>query len=264
MKKRQKRLPNLFFKSSGIILGIILGHFPCFFDRDKRFPIIISIPRIARLCEEEYPHHITQRGNNKGQVSFDNEDRRFYLDVLKRYIDKYGLKIWAYCLMGNHVHILAVPKGASSLAKGIGGANLLYTQYVNRKYNRSGRLWQNRFFSTIVEEEPYLWAVTRYIERNPVRAKLVKEAEEYEWSSARAHVLGVKDDVLAENDWLDEKEMKSYREFLRKDDNKVNRSIRLATSTGRPLGSEDFMKKLEKMFERDILPKKGGRPKKKK
>lgn len=230
----------------------------------KGFFIIISMPRIARLCAEEYPHHITQRGNNKGQVFFDNEDRRFYLDVLKRYIDKYGLKIWAYCLMGNHVHILAVPKDASSLAKGIGGANLLYTQYVNRKYNRSGRLWQNRFFSTIVEEEPYLWAVARYIERNPVRAKLVKKAEEYEWSSARAHVLGVKDDVLAENDWLDEKEMKSYREFLRKDDNKVNTSIRLATSTGRPLGSEDFMKKLEKMFERDILPKKGGRPKKKK
>ena len=220
------------------------------------------MPRIARLCAEDYPHHITQRGNNKEHVFFDDEDRRFYIDVLNRYKNKYGLKIWAYCLMGNHVHILAVPKNETSLAKGIGGTNLLYTQCINRKYNRSGRLWQNRFFSTIIEKEPYLWAVARYIERNPLRAKLVKKAEDYTWSSARAHVLAIKDEVLSE-DWLDEKEMKSYREFLKKDDSKVNASIRMATSTGRPLGGEVFLKRLEKIFERDILPKKGGRPKKK-
>jgi putative transposase len=220
------------------------------------------MPRIARLCAEDYPHHITQRGNNKEHVFFDDEDRRFYIDVLNRYKNKYGLKIWAYCLMGNHVHILAVPTNETSLAKGIGGTNLLYTQYINRKYNRSGRLWQNRFFSTIIEKEPYLWAVARYIERNPLRAKLVKKAEDYTWSSARAHVLAIKDEVLSE-DWLDEKEMKSYREFLKKDDGKVNASIRMATSTGRPLGGEVFLKRLEKIFERDILPKKGGRPKKK-
>lgn len=230
----------------------------------KGLAIISAMPRIARLCAEGYPHHVTQRGNNKGQVFFDDEDKGFYLDVLKRYKDKYALKIWAYCLMENHVHILAVPKRSESLAKGIGGANLLYTQYINRKYNRSGRLWQNRFFSTIVEKEPYLWAVVRYIERNPVRARIVKKAEDYAWSSARAHVLGMGDVVLTSENWFDEKEMKSYREYLRIDDEKVNASIRQATSTGRPLGSEAFMKKLEKIFERDIIPKKGGRPKKKK
>jgi putative transposase len=116
------------------------------------------MPRIARVGAEGYPHHITQRGNNKEKAFFDNEDKQFYLDTLQRYKDKYKMKILAYCLMGNHAHTRAIPEKETSLARGIGGAILLYTQYINRKYkyNRSGRLWQNRFFSAIVEEEPYL------------------------------------------------------------------------------------------------------------
>ncbi len=222
------------------------------------------MPRIARVCADGYPHHITQRGNNKETVFFDEEDMRNYVEVLQRYKNKYGIKILAYCLMNNHVHLLAVPEEKTSLARGIGSTNLLYTQYINRKYKRSGRLWQNRFFSAIVEEEPYLWSVMRYIERNPVRAKIVKKAEEYSWSSAKAHVLGVKDDVLSKESWLDEREMKSYRKFLKEDDTKIEATIRRATSTGRPLGRDVFIKKLEKMLGRDIFPKKGGRPKRKK
>ena len=165
--------------------------------------------------------------------------------------------------MGNHVHVLAVPEKETTLARGIGGTNLLYTQYINRKYNRSGRLWQNRFFSSVVEEEPYLWAVMRYIEQNPVRAKLVKRAEDYEWSSARAHVSGIKDEVLSYESWFNAKEIKSYREFIREEASEINAAIRRATSTGRPLGSEGFIKKLEMILKRDLFPKKGGRPKKK-
>ncbi len=163
-----------------------------------------------------------------------------------------------------YIHILAVPKKETSLARGMGGTNLLYTQYINRRYKRSGRLWQNRFFSTIVEEEPYLWAVARYIERNPVRAKLVKKAEDYPWSSARAHVLGIKDYLLSDESYLDEKELTSYRDFLREEDEEIEAYIRRATSTGRPLGSEGFIKKLQKILDCDIFPKKGGRPKRKK
>ena len=182
------------------------------------------MPRIARVCTSGYPHHITQRGNNKEKAFFDDEDRRFYLDVLRRYKDKYEMKIFAYCLMGNHVHVLAVPEKETSLAKGVGGTNLLYTQYINRKYNRSGRLWQNRFFSSVVEEEPYLWAVIRYIELNPVRANLAKKAEDYQWSSDRAHMLGAKDDILSKESWFDDKEIKAYREFLSKDAKEINAS----------------------------------------
>jgi putative transposase len=221
------------------------------------------MPRIARVCAEGYPHHITQRGNNKEKTFFDNEDKRFYLEVLRRYKDKYKMKILAYCLMGNHVHILAIPEKETSLARGIGMTNLLYTQYINRKYGRSGRLWQNRFFSAVVEKESYLWAVMRYIEQNPVRAKLVKKAEDYEWSSAKAHVLGIKNDILSDESWFSEKEIKSYREFIRTDTDEINAVIRRATSTGRPLGSEGFIKKLERILNRNLSPKKGSRPKNK-
>lgn len=148
--------------------------------------------------------------------------------------------------MNNHIHILAVPKKEDSLARGIGGINLIYIQYINRKHKRSGRLWQNRFYSTIVEKEPHLWTVSRYIERNPVRARLVARPEDYLWSSAKAHVTGVRDSILTGN-WLGEKEIN----LLRK-----------TTSTGRPLGRERFIKVIEKMLDREILPKKAGRPRK--
>jgi len=220
------------------------------------------VPRIARICAVSYPHHITQRGNNRETVFFEDKDREFYLKTLSRYSHKWAFEIWAYCLMTNHIHILTVPGREESLARGIGATNLVYTQYINRKYKRSGRLWQNRFFSTIVEKEPYLWATARYIEQNPVRAKLVRKAGDYPWSSARAHVSGMKDDILSRESWLEERELNVYREFLRHEDKETEASIRKATSTGRPLGTVEFIKRLEKILEHDMLPKKAGRPKK--
>jgi putative transposase len=218
--------------------------------------------RIARVCAINYPHHITQRGNNKETVFFEDEDREFYLTTLSKYSHKWAFEIWAYCLISNHIHILAVPKKEESLARGIGGTNLVYTQYINLKYKRSGRLWQNRFFSTIIEEDSHLWVVARYIERNPVRAKLVKKAEDYPWSSAKTHISGMRNNILSGKGWLEEKDLKVYREFLRDEDKDMETFIRKATSTGRPLGTERFIKRLEKVLWRDLSPKKAGRPKK--
>jgi len=220
------------------------------------------MPRIARVCAINYPHHITQRGNNRETVFFDDEDRKFYLSILNKYRDEWDFEIWAYCLMTNHVHLLAVPRKEDSLAKGIGITNLVYTQYFNRRYNRSGRLWQNRFFSTIIEKEPYLWAVARYIEKNPVRADIVKKAEDYRWSSARAHILKVKDNTLLGKSWLEENEINAYLNFLRKDDSLIDSQIRKVTSTGRPLGHEEFIKNIGEMIGRGIFFKRVGRPKK--
>ena len=219
--------------------------------------------RIARVCAIHYPHHITQRGNNKERVFFDDEDKKFYLKTLARYSYQWDFDIWAYCLMPNHVHILAVPRKKESLAKGIGNTNLVYTQYINRRYERSGRLWQNRFFSTIVEKESYLWAVARYIERNPVRAEIVKNPEDYLWSSARAHALRVRDDNLSKDSWLEDNEIDSYRKFLRDEDKEVEYSIRKATSTGRPFGKEGFIKAIGGIVNRDITYRSVGRPKEK-
>jgi putative transposase len=222
------------------------------------------MPRIARICGVNYPHHITQRGNNRETVFFDDADRKFYLKTLSRYSDQWDVEIWAYCLMTNHVHILAVPRREESLAKGIGSTNLVYTQYINHRYNRSGRLWQNRFFSMVIEREHYLWAVVRYIERNPVRASAAKKAEDYAWSSARAHVLKERDVMLSGERWLDEDELSAYRNFLRKEDNKLDDFIRKATSTGRPLGREEFTRSIGEMIGRDISSREVGRPKRSK
>ena len=164
--------------------------------------------------------------------------------------------------MTNHVHILAVPSEEDSLSRSIGRANLVYTQYINRKYDRSGRLWQNRFFSTIVESELYLWAIVRYIECNPVRAGIVKNPEQYPWSSCNAHVTGIGDVLVTGTDWLDEVSRKTYKDFLRAKDREVEQAIRRATSTGRPLGSEGFIKRIEKKLSRQLLPGKVGRPSK--
>jgi len=220
------------------------------------------MPRIARICAIHYPHHVTQRGNNREAVFFDDDDREFYLKILGKYSSQYNFDIWAYCLMVNHVHLLAVPKREDSLAKGLGSTNLVYTQYVNRRYGRSGRLWQNRFFSSVIENEPYLWAVVRYIERNPVRGDLVGRAEEYVWSSARAHILGRRDHLLTGDSWLRRSKRGDFQKFEEREDRPIEDSIRKATSTGRPLGGEEFVEHLEKTLQRRIIVQRPGRPRK--
>ena len=207
------------------------------------------------------PHHVTQRGNNREQVFFSDDDRRFYLWTLAQYRRKYAVDIWGYCLMDNHVHALAVPHEPDSLARCFAGTNLIYTQHINRKQGRSGRLWQNRFFSCPVDKDGYLWPVLRYIDRNPVRAKVVHQAWEYPWSSARHHIAGEADALLNEPDWLlAELREQKYRNYLRDEAEEVALEIRRTTATGRPLGSAAFLSTLESRLDRVIGTKKRGRP----
>jgi len=220
------------------------------------------MPRIARSVAVEYPHHITQRGNNRTTVFFDEEDHLFYINTLKRYSQKYKLEIWAYCLMGNHVHLLAVPREDTSLARGIGLTNMVYTQYLNRKHGNSGRVWQNRFFSCAVEKGTYLWSVARYIERNPVKAGILEKAEKYRWSSARAHLLNRTDQLLSGVQWLTEAERNHYKVFFEEDNEEVEKTIRQRTSDGRPLGGDEFICFLECKYGQKLKVGNKGRPKK--
>lgn len=223
------------------------------------------MPRIARIIAPGYPHHITQRGNNHATVFFDDEDRQKYLELLIGYASKYELGVWAYCLMDNHIHLLAVPGAESALAKGLGLTNQVYTQYLNRKLSQAGRIWQNRFFSCVVDNEQYLWEVARYIELNPLKVGLVKHAEEYQWSSAKAHLTGTHDAVLGESfTWLDPLERATYAEFVLAEDEALDDKLRKATRTGRPFGSENFVDMLEFQLQKDLRPKKAGRPPKNK
>jgi putative transposase len=219
------------------------------------------MPRIARAVAEGFPHHIVQRGNNREDVFFTDEDRAQYLKLLRKYTTRWDVSVLAYCLMSNHVHLLARPEREESLAKMMQGVTLCYTQYVNRTHGRSGRLWESRYHSCIVDRETYLWAVARYVEQNPKRARLVRRAEDYAYSSARAHILGGKDSTLGE-ELFDEKQRADYREVIREDisDGEYAR-IRYATKTGRPFGGEKFLRKMEKKMERVFILKRPGRPK---
>ena len=144
------------------------------------------MPRVARTVITDVPHHIVQRGNNRQDIFFVDEDRQAYLDVLKEQSDKYGLEVTGYCLMSNHIHLVATPKNEDSLAKAVGRAAFIYTQYINRFHKRSGHLWQGRFYSCSLDES-HFWQALRYIECNPVRAKICHNPWKYQWSSAAAH-----------------------------------------------------------------------------
>jgi len=159
------------------------------------------MPRIARVVAVGFPHHITQRGNYGQTVFEDEEDYLLYLKWLEKYCKKYSLKIWAYCLMSNHVHLIGVPMNENSLAKSLNAINMRYAQYLNQKRMVKGHLWQGRFYSCILDER-HLYAAVRYIENNPVRAGIVKRPWEYKWSSARIHVGEDKNSNLLEDCYL--------------------------------------------------------------
>jgi putative transposase len=221
--------------------------------------------RIARAVVEGYPHHVTQRGNC-GQVVFhDAADRRFYLSCLSEYKERYGLEVWAWCLMDNHLHLVCVPKRRNSLSKTLHFAHVRYANYFNRRFGQEGHLWQGRFYSCALDRR-YQAAAVKYVETNPVRAKAARRAENYRWSSARAHVSGKPDGVTDEKtpleDLMQGKRVR-WPAWLRvKMDEKEMDAIRSHTRTGRPLGSEGFVTRVEKKLRRKLRVLARGRPRK--
>jgi Transposase and inactivated derivatives len=161
---------------------------------------ISSDTRTARAVAKNYPHHVTQTGNYQQPVFEDENDYRQYLFWLKDCSQKYDLKIWAYCLMTNHVHYVCIPSNENSLSKTFNALHMRYSQYFNRK---KGYLWQGRFFSCILDETHTFTAI-RYIENNPVRAGIVKTPEAYQWSSARTHINRGEDAILSNDCYLEE------------------------------------------------------------
>ena len=160
-------------------MGIFLkrGQPPHLLTR-KPYPCrILSMPRIARVVVPGYPHHVTQRGTNKSTIFHDDEDRSYFFQCLNSWAEKTAVNIWAYCLMNNHFHLLLEPAKVQDLGRCLHGTTFRYAQQYNLKFARSGRLWQNRYFSCPVDRENYLWAVVRYMEKNPVRANIIRKAD---------------------------------------------------------------------------------------
>ena len=143
------------------------------------------MPRLARVVLPELPHHVIQRGVRSMPVFASDHDRQKYLSLLKEFGARHGVQFWAWCLMTNHVHLVVVPKHDTSLARAIGEAHRRYTLALNVREGVRGHLFQERFHSFPIQTDRHLIAVVRYVERNPVRAGLARQAADYPWSSAR-------------------------------------------------------------------------------
>jgi putative transposase len=221
------------------------------------------MPRVARIVIPGVAHHITQRGNNRQDVFFADDDQRFYLAMLRAQAQDHGLTVLGYCLMPNHVHLVVTPRDADSLAKTIGTTHLVYTQYINRLHERSGHLWQGRFYSCALDEA-HCWAALCYIERNPVRAGLVERAWRYPWSSAATHCgRANRWRLLDLEQWRAAWDARRWKQWLtRPEDEDRTQQVRAHTRVGRPLGSDSFLSKFESALGRRMRPLSVGRPRK--
>ncbi len=219
--------------------------------------------RLARVVAVGLPHHVTQRGNYRQDVFDSCGDRVTYLGLISGYCKPARHRLIGYCLMTNHVHLIAVPEREDSLARALGHAHCRYAHFVNARRHSTGHLWQNRFYSTVMDEAHLLFAM-RYIERNPVRAGMVADAADYRWSSARAHLTGV--DVTGSLDlayWAARAGPEEWRWQLGVAEEPDERApIRAHTATGRPFGSADFVAALGRKMRRVLEPRAIGRPRK--
>ena len=214
--------------------------------------------RMARVVAPGFPHHITQRGNRRQETFFAKADYDAYVDLMAEWCAKHEVEIWAWCLMPNHVHLIAVPPEEGALARAVGEAHRRYSRMVNSREGWRGHLFQERFASFPMDDR-YTYNCARYIEMNPVRARLVGRPEDWRWSSARAH-LSRKDDALAKvKPLLDMvgRGRGQWRDYLHESEEGRD-AFRRHERTGRPLGSDGFVRMLEKLLGRELRKRRPG------
>ncbi|HWT32006.1 MAG TPA: transposase [Croceibacterium sp.] len=217
--------------------------------------------RLPRFVLPGIPHHVTQRGNRREQTFFEDDDYALYLDLLADAAARAQVEIWAYCLMPNHVHIVAVPHDADGLGRCFRYVHRHYTGYVNARQRWTGHLWQGRF-SSVAMDEPHLVCALRYVSLNPVRARLVRRPEDWRWSSVRAHLAGEGDRVVTVAPAIDR--VGDFGVFLSAEfDEALNyAALRKAESVGRPVGSPEWLADMETRTGLKLAPgKRGPKPK---
>ena len=203
--------------------------------------------RIARVVVPGCWHHITQRGNRQQTVFFDDADRAMYFQFLARHAARNALRLVGYCLMGNHVHLIAVPSTETGLAKTMGRTHVDYARWFNLKRGETGHVWQNRYFSCPLDQT-HQWEALRYVELNPVRAGLVRTAADWLWSSAQAHTGGPdRANILDLAEWRSAFAVETWCDVLDHGvaDAAMIERIREATRSGRPAVTDAFLKQLE-------------------
>jgi putative transposase len=222
--------------------------------------------RLGRYFIEGQPLHIIQRGNDRQAIFFADDDYAQYRDWLIEAAEEYGLTVHAYVLMTNHVHLLAVPKARDSLPRTMQSLGRRYVRRVNALYKRTGTLWEGRYRAAPIDGENYFITCCRYIELNPVRARMVEHPRQYRWSSYRAHGEG-KEDPLARfhpaflklGRGVEERQA-HYRELIKeKLDPGFVDALRHATNGGWALGEGRFAREIAKAAKRRAAPLPPGR-----
>ena len=216
--------------------------------------------RMARVVVPEVAHHVIQRGVRSMDIFRDDADRREYLRLMAEECARGAVRVLAWCLMRNHVHLVLTPRESAGLARAVGDAHRRYTRYRNFSEGVRGYLFQGRFFSCPLDEQ-HLIAAVRYVERNPVRAGLVAEAWAYPWSSAAYRVGEAERDALVTQREIAGAEV-NWRALLKRDPRESS-DLRRHTRTGRPLGAIGFVQSLESLTGRRLVPRRPGRPPKK-
>ena len=213
--------------------------------------------RLARIVVPGCPHHVTQRGNRRGQTFFEDGDYQLYKDLLGEAVRRAGCEIWCYCLMPNHVHLIVVPGDEDGLRRTFADAHRRYTGYINARLRVTGHLWQGRFGSVVMDEGHLAHAV-RYVSLNPVRARLVDRADKWPWASVRAHLDGADDELVSVRPVLDR--YGAFDRFVDLSDTNTEayQAFRQAETTGRPFGSEEWIRTLEAQTGRTLSPQKRG------
>ena len=219
------------------------------------------MPRRARVIFPNVPHHVVQRGNHRQAVFFERADCLAYLHLLRECTEHHAIEIAAYCLMSNHVHLIAVPATKDGLHRALKVVHGRYAQRINRMHRRTGHLWQDRFFSSPLDSDHFLNAV-RYVELNPVRARIVLRAEDFDWSSAAAHCRMAGNRLVDArprsalfhgidnwSGWLAHGLPRGYLERFRRQ-----------ASQNLPCGSEEFVTQLEQSAGRPLRYRQPGRP----
>ena len=216
--------------------------------------------RIARIVVPGLPHHVTQRGNHRATIFFGEGDYALYKRYLAEEAEKAGIEIWAWCLMPNHTHMVLVPSDEKGLARAMGRLHWRYAKFVNARAKRTGHLFQERFGSVVLDGA-HLIAALAYVDTNPVRARLVRRAEDWPWSSARTH-LGRGDDGLTRSEAV-APIVPDFRDLLASPDDRPEfKTLRKAELIGRPAGDAAFVAMLESRLDRGLKQGKRGRPRK--
>ena len=214
--------------------------------------------RLLRLVILGQPHHVTQRGNRRAPVFFEEGDYRLYKDLLSEAAHRAEAEIWCYCLMPNHVHLIIVPTDEDGLRRTFADAHRRYTGYINARMRTTGHLWQGRFGS-VVMDETHLTHALRYVSLNPVRAGLVSRAEDWGWSSVGAHFSGKDDGLVTVAPVLQQfGEFEAFLGQYTDDDEMAFSALRRSETTGRPVGGETWVESLEILTGRALRPQKRG------